>query len=191
MSLGRLREREFEKVRLANAHGYRIHCAQCSRTETIGNSKNTNLPTHLIVKKFTQRGWHVGRATGSDLCPAHAHQRKPKAAGPAGAAFALEQYQKIKSHLVAARNELEKLKGHHDELDEPHAVDLSDQLGVLRDLYVLVFSGGIDLAQIEAKPPLELRERPPMPEAEPAATEAAPVFDGTLVDQATRAIFGD
>ena len=50
--------------------GYRIRCSSCSAEEkVIASGWTGSLPETVIAKKFTQKGWFVGKSDKLDQCP--------------------------------------------------------------------------------------------------------------------------
>lgn len=54
-----------------------VTCSKCSVVATVASNKTMALPSLVITRKFVERGWIVGADSKHDLCPEHAHVRKP------------------------------------------------------------------------------------------------------------------
>lgn len=67
------REYLLEPVRLNSGAWERKHvfrCSRCPATGDIANSKHRGaLAPGFIIRKMTERGWHIGRRIEDDLCP--------------------------------------------------------------------------------------------------------------------------
>jgi len=65
--------RTFERVTFngeAHTAGYKVTCCRCQSVDNIGaGSHSGNLPPEVISKKFTQRGWRLGKRLNLDVCP--------------------------------------------------------------------------------------------------------------------------
>lgn len=70
--------RTFERSRIdisnPRLQAFRIVCAACGVTCTVNCNKYTQLPSEVVIRKFTEKGWLVGNKESNDLCPEHKHR---------------------------------------------------------------------------------------------------------------------
>ena len=61
----------FGNLIFAEGHGrgWKVICPRCKREKIVTSNKGQALPPEVVMKKFQQNGWQIGRNEDEDLCP--------------------------------------------------------------------------------------------------------------------------